>query len=111
MRSNSIQTIVLFAVTLTTASCGKSKSKKVEKPEIIHTSHLADGWYIHNKELLANEIDHYLTNAKKVFDVPINPASIKAIIVPHAGYYYSGQCAATAYQTLLNPNATTNRKN
>lgn len=111
MCTNPIKTILIIVLTLSTASCGKSKTKKAEKPEIVHTAHLAAGWYVQDSDKLSQEIDGYLINAKKAFDVAVQPESIKALIVPHAGYYYSGQCAATAYQTLLNPNASTNRKN
>ncbi len=46
---------------------------------------------------LAHDVQHYLEEAR-VFDlVP------KALIVPHAGYIYSGAIAATAYATLLGP--------
>ncbi len=54
----------------------------------IRPSCCAGTWYNENKEELKKEIDDYLKNAK---DEGLN---VKAIIVPHAGYAYSGQVAA-----------------
>jgi AmmeMemoRadiSam system protein B len=33
----------------------------------------------------------------------VNPKQVKAIIGPHAGYYYSGPTAAWAYQYVTKP--------
>ena len=44
---------------------------------------------------LAREVQGFLTHAH-----PFN-LSPKALIVPHAGYIYSGAIAATAYATLI----------
>jgi len=105
-----IKTFLLIFITLFTVSCGKSKKSK-HTPEITHTSQLPAGWYTQDKQKLSEEIDLYLASAKKAFDVTIDPIAIKALIVPHAGHYYSGLCAATAYQTLQNQNAIPDRKN
>ena len=43
---------------------------------------------------LAHQVEHFLTDAKPFKLIP------KALIVPHAGYPYSGAVAATAYATL-----------
>lgn len=45
---------------------------------------------------LKNEVDHYLSRHA---DITCHP-NVAALIVPHAGYYYSGNVAATAYMTL-----------
>ena len=71
------------------------------KTEIIHEAHLSSGWYPQNKEKLEKEIKNYLSIAKQHFSVPVESKNIKALIVPHAGTYYSGLCAASGYQTLL----------
>jgi len=110
MLTNALKMILFIAMLLPTAACGK-KQKKIEKPEIVHTSQLPAGWYTQEKQQLSQEIDHYLGIAKTAFEVAIDPAFIKALIVPHAGHYYSGLCAASAYQTLQNKNATNERKN
>ncbi|MGA9666828.1 MAG: AmmeMemoRadiSam system protein B [Gallionella sp.] len=43
---------------------------------------------------LARDVQHYLADARPFDLVP------KALVVPHAGYMYSGAIAATAYATL-----------
>lgn len=53
-------------------------------------------WYPENKNELADLVNEYLDNAQKL---EID-GEIKAIIVPHAGYAYSGQIAATAFKQL-----------
>lgn len=52
-------------------------------------------FYPADKIELSTEIDKALKNAKT-----FEPKDIHAIIVPHAGYIYSAEVAATAYKTL-----------
>jgi AmmeMemoRadiSam system protein B len=63
---------------------------------------VAGAFYPGNKQVLANDIGTFL-NAT-ILDT--DQASPKAIIVPHAGYIYSGQTAARAYARLA-PNRKT----
>jgi AmmeMemoRadiSam system protein B len=51
-------------------------------------------FYPAESKLLARDVQQYLTEARPFSLVP------KALIVPHAGYVYSGAVAATAYATL-----------
>jgi AmmeMemoRadiSam system protein B len=51
-------------------------------------------FYPAEPKLLARDVQQYLTEARPFNLVP------KALIVPHAGYVYSGAVAATAYATL-----------
>jgi AmmeMemoRadiSam system protein B len=53
-------------------------------------------FYPANKEQLARTV-HNLLSATQ----PLPLTDIKALIVPHAGYIYSGAIAATAYATLI----------
>ena len=57
---------------------------------------LAGTWYPGNPEALRDVIETYLARA----DSPPPAGELKAIIVPHAGYVYSGQVAAYAYRLL-----------
>lgn len=94
-------------------SCAKfnNKPKKTESlvaaqavlpaPVITHEAHLSSDWYNHVPTQLSLEMDRYLSLALDHFYVEADPAKVRALVVPHAGYYYSGLCAATAYQTLL----------
>ncbi len=67
------------------------KEKKVVRPEAV-----AGSWYPGDKETLDTEVSRYLDNVPKL---NLN-GTIKAIIVPHAGYRFSGQIAAIAFKQL-----------
>jgi len=53
---------------------------------------------------LRKEVQNYLSNAETEEDVPKlkkgETAELRTLIVPHAGYIYSGEIAACAYQLL-----------
>ncbi len=58
---------------------------------------VAGAFYPASAPLLQQELEHFLRAV-----VPTaNPAPPKALIVPHAGYQYSGAIAASAYARLL----------
>jgi MEMO1 family protein len=109
IRNHSHLFVLLLNILLTT-SCIKSKETKsfheidkIEKQKqtkITRKSHLS-GWYPNNPTHLNTEIDDFLVLAQNNFYTEVDPNSIRAIIVPHAGFYYSGLCAATVYQSLL----------
>jgi MEMO1 family protein len=61
---------------------------KIRKP------YCAGTWYSDDPTELADELDGYLNNVKK------ENFNVKAIIVPHAGYRYSGQTAAHSFKQL-----------
>lgn len=60
----------------------------------VRTPYCAGTWYSDDPSELANELDEYLYRVKK------EDLNIKAIIVPHAGYRYSGQTAAHSFKQL-----------
>ncbi|MBL4827089.1 MAG: AmmeMemoRadiSam system protein B [Spongiibacteraceae bacterium] len=60
-------------------------------------------FYPRDTEDLNNEVKQFLLCAQRSPNKQLTQ-SPKALIVPHAGYRYSGQIAATAYATLI-PNA------
>ncbi len=60
----------------------------------VRESAVAGMFYPEDTAELANSVDQFLAAARPV------AASPKAIIVPHAGYIYSGAVAASAYKTL-----------
>ncbi|MGC9325489.1 MAG: AmmeMemoRadiSam system protein B [Desulfomonilia bacterium] len=64
----------------------------------IRKSVIAGSWYPGDPTTLRETIESYLAQATET-PVPEKPA---AIIVPHAGYMYSGQVAAYAYRTIMN---------
>lgn len=57
---------------------------------------VAGAFYSGNKQILADDIEALLDTVKPAVDHTLP----KAIIVPHAGYIYSGQTAAIAYARL-----------
>lgn len=54
----------------------------------------AGSWYTDNPSSLDNELTKYLSKAEGKLP---EGTHLKAIIGPHAGYAYSGPCAAWAY--------------
>ncbi|KAH6656970.1 MEMO1 family [Truncatella angustata] len=61
----------------------------------------AGSWYTGNKAALSKELDEWLDQVPSTLNessLPIPGARV--IIAPHAGYAYSGECAAWAYKAL-----------
>ena len=63
--------------------------------ERVKMASVAGMFYPINKEELLEAIKQFETNNVKDYDV-----STRAIIVPHAGYFYSGQLASNGFQYL-----------
>ncbi|MFQ5923571.1 MAG: AmmeMemoRadiSam system protein B [Anaerolineales bacterium] len=62
---------------------------------------MAGKWYPDHPEELAGIIDSYLKQVRPVDGVPV------ALIVPHAGYYYSGSVAAHGFKQIESANIDT----
>lgn len=60
----------------------------------IRTPYCAGTWYSSDPAELADELDEYLNKVKK------ENLNVKAVIVPHAGYMYSGQTAAHSFKQV-----------
>lgn len=98
MRCKSFYPFILMALlfclespSLSQISRGKEmKMKEIREPV------LAGEWYPGKPEILSRDIKRYLDNVKneKI------EGEIVALISPHAGYMYSGQVAAFAYQLV-----------
>ena len=84
--------IVLYLL-LATGAC--AQKEEVEMSKNYMDSTLAGAWYDAHPARLKAELDGYLQAAP----VATNPA-IFAVIVPHAGYAYSGPCAAFGAKAL-----------
>jgi AmmeMemoRadiSam system protein B/AmmeMemoRadiSam system protein A len=65
--------------------------------EGVRPSTLAGSWYDADPEALAATVDRYLEEAG---DPPKSPGLVVGLVAPHAGYVYSGRCAAHAYKTV-----------
>lgn len=82
----------LFFAAILLCSCARAYPEDIRKPAV------AGAFYPGNKEELAKRVDDFLSNAGKT-DVK---GRILALIVPHAGYDYSGQVAAYSFRELEN---------
>ncbi|MDI6788979.1 MAG: AmmeMemoRadiSam system protein B, partial [Planctomycetota bacterium] len=71
-----------------------------EKNMSVRESVLAGSWYPSNPETLRKEITRYLNNVK--LSEEIKSQEVHSLIVPHAGYQYSGQGAAYGYALIKN---------
>ncbi len=75
----------------------ENSSLNKTKEELIREPVAAGSFYPDSKEELENIIDNYMSEVEP----PTSGEDIRALIVPHAGYVYSGQVAAYAYKTLI----------
>lgn len=69
-------------------------------PQEIRKSLLAGSWYPKEADVLSRQIDGFLQMASP----PASSQKILALIVPHAGYVYSGQVAAHAFKLVQGQN-------
>ncbi len=81
---------LIFAILLLLFS--SLSASEVRRPAV------AGLFYPGNKKALINQIDKFLKNVPNKKE----KGKLLALIVPHAGYIYSGQVAAYAYKELLN---------
>ncbi len=65
-----------------------------------HSPRFAGSWYPAQPMVLNDQLNQYLKEAKLQLEVQAKPGQAVAIIVPHAGYSFSGQTAAFAYAAL-----------
>ena len=69
-------------------------------------AHHAGSWYENNPRTLHQSLDGYLARASKDMQssstttITTSRRSLRAVIVPHAGYRYSGPTAAYSYHAL-----------
>lgn len=83
--------ILVFIGLIFLFSCTSSSSEEVRRPPAV-----AGAFYPADKDELTLTVDNFLANVKKA-DIK---GEIFAIIVPHAGYAYSGQVAAHSFKQL-----------
>ncbi len=68
-------------------------------PKSVRRSVIAGSWYPGSERRLTRTIQDYLERVDQD-PVPAAPRGLRGLIVPHAGYTYSGQTAAYAYHQL-----------
>lgn len=68
------------------------------KNKVIHKVTLGErGWIARTKEDLTKQIDKFLSQVKQTVRLE---NKVLGLVVPHAGYRYSGQAAAYAYEVI-----------
>lgn len=105
---------VSIGIVLSVLACSKSTNPTEKKtktkgnnstpvviPKVVHEAHLSSDWYNQVPTQLNLELDDYFKRVQENFYVEADFAKVKALVVPHAGYYHAGLCAASAYQTLF----------
>ncbi len=84
--------LVLYLL-LAAGAC--AREEEVDMKKAILESTLAGSWYDADPVRLRSELEGYLRSAKVEED-----PTLFAVIVPHAGYAYSGPCAAAGMKAL-----------
>ncbi|GAP85445.1 putative duf52 domain-containing protein [Rosellinia necatrix] len=70
-------------------------------PNRIREAAKAGSWYEEDPEILSDQLDGFLSDVPaSVNDAALPISGARVIIAPHAGYSYSGPCAAWAYKCL-----------
>lgn len=88
--------VPLFFFVTSLSMAQVSKRVKETGMKEIREPVFAGSWYPDNPQTLSRDIREYLQNAKK----ERIEGEIIALVSPHAGYMYSGQVAAYAYQLI-----------
>lgn len=86
---------VWMVVCLLWAAGACAREEEVPMKKTCMESTLAGSWYDADPARLRAELEGYLRDAKVAAD-----PSIFAVVVPHAGYAYSGPCAAVGLKAL-----------
>lgn len=81
--------ILLFLLGLSFIACGKEVSMKIREPAV------SGSFYPEKEDVLKEMVDGFLKTGTKTIK-----GKIKGLIVPHAGYVFSGLCAAKGYKHL-----------
>jgi len=63
--------------------------------------HLSDSWYPTKSKLLHKALQDLEVQAHEKYPCAVKSSSVKAILVPHAAYVYSGLVATSAYQVIV----------
>jgi len=92
MKSNFLCLLLFSSVAI---FCSDASTKKIQY------AHKAGSWYPADPIQLKKDINYYFALAEKLRPIS-EDGIVSALIVPHAGYYFSGLCAAQAYLTIKN---------
>lgn len=86
---------------------GLANKQTTKFKEIVREPAISGSWYPRTKEAVINEIETFFKNNKEIQEInntisKLKKENIFAIIVPHAGWRFSGQTASTAFNTICN---------
>ena len=73
-----------------------SADKQVEESDMIRNPAVAGSFYPNDKTALIDQVNGFLTKAKKIDQVQ----PLRILLVPHAGWDYSGQVAGWGFKQL-----------
>jgi AmmeMemoRadiSam system protein B/AmmeMemoRadiSam system protein A len=83
--------LILFVIIFTYKTANNNLEEKIIREAVV-----AGSWYPGDKKMLTETLTNYFNNAKKSdFE-----GDIKALVVPHAGYVFSGQVAAQGFNQI-----------
>lgn len=87
---------VIFSVLLSFLGCSSAVAET--DGDLVKPSSVAGSWYPDDESWLSANIDRLLAEA--VPDPRLNGNGLRALIVPHAGYQYSGAVAAAGFKLV-----------
>jgi len=87
--------LIIFLVIFAYKSQNNFRIIEQENKKNVRPAAVAGTWYPGDKETLTTTIQSYLENAQS-----LDISGIKALIVPHAGYRFSGEVAAKGFNQL-----------
>ena len=92
-----IALITFIILILLTVKTKPPEKQEETKQKLVREARVAGSWYPNQKEELASLVDSYFSKAEDK-----NIEGVRALIVPHAGYTYSGQVAANGFFQIKN---------
>ena len=81
--------IILTIVNIIFINCENNKNNS----KFLRAAYHSGSWYQSDEKLLSNEISQYFSKSEKISKI----GNLKSLIVPHAGYRFSGLTAAKAF--------------
>ncbi len=94
--------LIIIIIGIILSSCSKNYKNMENENKSIRLSAVAGKFYPENEKDLSEKIDGYLKKIKTT-----NYPRARALMVPHAGYDFSGEVAAYAYKAVLNKKVNT----
>ncbi|MBW2970970.1 AmmeMemoRadiSam system protein B [Candidatus Woesearchaeota archaeon] len=101
LRTLAITIMIIGVITVLIAN-SQDEGTKAQKSKVIREPAVAGTWYPSSAEEMEAQLNQFYANAQQ----ETLPGELKALVVPHAGYIYSGQVAANGFN-LVNENIET----